>query len=175
VRKLILLFLLPLAGCWEGDSFYTASDSRPALPPGTYRVVPDDHSAKPETVKVSMLPDGMTAMGDKDSSNAVGFAPLNGSYFVMWMIQDRDRPHEALYALFQSERGHYRLLAPFCDRTKAIAAAAGAEVKTDPKLTTCRFQTRAQLEDAFRHLEGQKVDSVDFIPIRRSSRPSPAL
>jgi hypothetical protein len=170
--RLILLLALPLASCWEGDSFYAASDSRPALPPGTYRAVPSDHPDDANQVRVSIREDGMTSITDRDGDHGVGFAPLGGSYFVMW-YRDEGTSREALYALFQSEPGHYRLLVPICDKTRAIAAAAGAQIMPDPKLVTCRFQTRAQLEDGLRHLEGQEIDSVDFIPAKSSVAPRP--
>ena len=163
MRRLILLLVLPLAACWEGDSFYTASDSRPALPPGAYRAVPADKPSEAKSVQVSMLPNGMTSMVGDGGNNAVGFAPLGGSFFTMW-FQHSDGGREALYALFQADRGHYRLIVPFCERTAAIASAAGAQIVKDPKMTTCRFQTRAQLEDGLRHLEGRQQDVVDFIP-----------
>ena len=165
--RLIVLLVLPLAACWAGDSFYVASDSRPALPPGDYRAIPSDKPADAQLVRVSIRSDGMTTITDRDGDHIMGFAPLGGVYFAMWYRDDASS-REAVYALFQSERGHYRLLIPICDRTRAIAAAAGAQVVTDPKLTTCQFKTRAQLEDGLRHLEGTNLDSVDFIPAAKS-------
>jgi len=171
VRRLILLLALPLAACWAGDSFYAASDSQPALPPGTYRAIPSDRPAEANLVRVSIRGDGMTTITDKDGDHALGFSPLGGPYFVMWYREDEHRP-EALYALFQNERHRYRLLVPFCDKTKAIAAAAGAQVVIDPKLTTCQFKTRAQLENGLRRLEGTKLDSVEFVPVAKPRRHS---
>jgi hypothetical protein len=131
-----------------------------------YRLLPPDHS-KPETVKVSALPNGMTSFdNDKDSGNVAGFVPLGGSYFVMW-LQDEERSHDTPYMLFQSENGHYRMTLPLCTETRDIAVAAGAQVLTDPKITTCRFSTRAQLEDGLRRLENRKLDSAELIPIGR--------
>ena len=172
MRKLILILALPLAACWEGDSFYAASDSRPALPPGTYRAVPSEQPQDAEQVRVSIREDGMTSITDRDGDHRIGFAPLDGSYFVMW-YRDEGSSHEAVYALFQRDQGHYRLRVPICDKTRVIAAAAGAQVVTDPKLTTCHFQTRDQLEDGLRHLEGQEIASVDFIPTKSSVAPRP--
>lgn len=167
MRRLILLLALPLAGCWEGGIFYAASESRPALPPGVYQIVPTDDPADTGTAQVSMLNNGMTQIGDEKGTNVVGFAPLGGSYFVMWLPQQEQS--WALYALFQTEAGRYRFVVPFCDKTKAIAAAAGAKVAPDPKIPICRFRTRAQLEDGLRHLEGRKIDSIEFIPMAATS------
>jgi hypothetical protein len=162
VRRLIALLALSLSACWGGATFYTASDARPALPAGTYRAVPSD--GKPaETVRVSIRADGMTSIAGKDDGDLVGFASLGGSDFAMW-YPDPDDSKSAVYGLFRAEGGHYRLTVPFCERTTAIATAAGATVVKDPKMTTCAFQTRAQLEDGLRHLEGQTGDVVEFIP-----------
>jgi hypothetical protein len=169
VRLLILLLALPLAACWTGDSFYAASDSRPALPPGDYKSVPSDKPADAQLVRVTIRGDGMTSIADRDGDHIMGFAPLGGSYFVLWYRDDENK-QATLYALFQSERGHFRVLVPFCDKTRAVAVAAGAQVVTDPKLTTCTFKTRAQLEDGLRRLEGQNIDAVDFIPTRRPGK-----
>ena len=171
MRRLILLLLaLSLSGCWEGDNFYTASDSRPALPPGDYRAVPSDKPAEAQLIRVSTRDDGMTSITDRDGDHIMGFAPLGGSYFATWYRED-ESGKGAVYALLQSERGHYRLFIPICDKTRAIAAAAGAQIVTDPKVTTCAFKTRAQLEDGLRRLEGQNIDSVEFIATRRSAKP----
>jgi hypothetical protein len=169
--RLIVLLVLPLSACWAGDSFYVASDSRPALPAGEYRAIPSDKPADAQLVRVSMRSDGMSTIKDRDGDHVLGFAPLGGSYFAMWYRGDGSS-REALYALFQSEPGHYRLLVPFCNKTSAIAVAAGAQVVADPKLMTCQFKTRAQLEDGLRGLEGTKLDSVDFIPSAKSRQRS---
>ncbi|HEX4738182.1 MAG TPA: hypothetical protein VH331_11540 [Allosphingosinicella sp.] len=163
MRRLILLLVLPLAGCWEGGVFYAASESLPALPPGTYRSIPSDHPEDAKIVRVSIRKDGMTTIVDKEATNTLGFAPLGGAYFVMW-LPDEERD-QAVYALFERKQGRYRILVPICDRTKAIATAAGATVAIDPKVTTCRFKTRPQLEDGLRHLEGREMDSVELIPM----------
>ena len=169
--RLILLFALPLGSCWGGQTFYTASEARPALPPGVYRAVPLDQSEKPETVRVSILGNGMTSIAGKGDANVVGFVPLDPSYFVMWQPDAEGGPG-AIYALLHAERGHYRLIIPFCERTLAIATAAGAELTKDPKIKVCSFKTRAQLEDGLRHLEGLKRDAVDFLPTA-DNRPAP--
>jgi hypothetical protein len=172
LRLLVLLLALPLAACWTGDSFYAASDSRPALPPGDYKSVPTDRPADAQLVRVSIRGDGMTAITDRDGDHIMGFAPLGGPYFAMWFREDESK-QETLYALFQAEGGRYRALIPFCDKTRDVAVAAGAQVVIDPKLTTCAFKTRAQLEDGLRRLEAQEIDAVDFIPTRRPGKPRP--
>jgi hypothetical protein len=63
------------------------------------------------------------------------------------------------------------MILPVCKETKDIALAAGAQVVTDPKITTCRFATRAQLEDGLRRLENQKIDAAELIPIGRPAAP----
>jgi hypothetical protein len=172
-RSLVFLLLLPLAACWEGDRFYALAEARPALPAGTYRLVPPDRSP-PETIRVAILPNGMTSLDDdKHSGIVAGFAPLGGSYFVMW-LQNQESDHDTPYMLFQSEDGHYRLTLPACTETRDIALAAGAQVVVDPKVTTCRFATRAQLEDGLRRLEVRKLDAAELIPVgRRGSHPRP--
>jgi hypothetical protein len=175
-RRAILLLVLPLAACWEGDNFYAIAETRPALPAGTYRFVPPGNSA-PETLKVSILPNGMTSLvDDKQSGSIAGFAPLGGSYFVMW-LQDAERSHDTPYMLFQSENGHYRVILPVCTETRDIAVAAGAQVITDPKITTCRFATRAQLEDGLRRLESRNLEAAELIAMSRGAatpmRPDP--
>jgi hypothetical protein len=168
--RLIVLLIVPLASCWGGLTFYTASEARPALPPGVYRAVPADEPKQAETVRVSILGNGMTSIAGKGDANVVGFVRLDPSYFVMWQ-PDADGGPGAIYALLHAERAHYRLIIPFCERTMAIATAAGAELTKDPKIKVCSFKTRAQLEDGLRHLEGQKQDAVDFLPLAPNRAP----
>jgi hypothetical protein len=160
----ILLLALPLASCWGGQTFYTPSETRPALPPGVYRAVPVDEPKQAETVRVSILGNGMTSIAGKGDANVVGFVPLDASYFVMWQPDAEGGPG-AIYALLHAERGHYRLIIPFCEKTMPIAMAAGAEVTKDPKVKVCSFKTRAQLEDGLRHLEAEKRNAVDLLPM----------
>jgi hypothetical protein len=169
IRALIFLLALPLAACWGGAVFYSASDARPALPPGVYRTLPSSEPDQAETVRVSIRADGMTRIVGK-GDEIVGFAPLGGPYFAMWSVE-REDGNSAIYALFEAKQGHYRLIIPFCERTTAIAAAAGARIVKDPKTTLCTFETRAQLEDGLRHLEGQTQDLVDFLPVAANSLP----
>jgi hypothetical protein len=146
------------------------SETRPALPPGVYRAVPLDEPKQAETVRVSILGNGMTSIAGKGDANVVGFVPLDASYFVMWQPDAEGGPG-AIYALLHAERGHYRLIIPVCESTMAVAVAAGAEVTKDPKVKVCSFKTRAQLEEGLRHLEAEQRNVVDFLPLAPNRAP----
>lgn len=170
LRSALLLFaLVPLAGCWMGGHFYTAAESRPAIAPGVYRVSGGDPRRGP--VRVSLRPDGLTriaAVDGKEAPSVMGFAPLDGSgrRFVMWQ-QEEDAGSEAdgvAYGLIERQGRSYLLLLPVCERSRAVAVAAGATVSAEPKVTICLFPDRAKLEAALRAVKPDQGERVRLTP-----------
>ena len=75
LRFLILAAALMLTGCWMGDGLYSSDDARQPIPAGIYRATAPDE--KPHLERVTLLPNGMTTIGDEDGKNLYGFAPLD--------------------------------------------------------------------------------------------------
>jgi hypothetical protein len=168
---LAALAALLLSGCWLGDSFYTASDARPAIPAGNYRGVNSNGDPAP-AIAVAILPDGMTriARGPDQPPMVVGFAPLDdsGRNFVTWAAETSipgRTGNGSLYGLLQrADNGDFLYHVPVCEDSEAAARAAGAAVEAPadgPK--TCRFPDRARLENALRQLRPDPADDSKII------------
>jgi hypothetical protein len=183
---LIALLSLALGSCWFGDRLYADSDARSALVPGFYRV--SAPGEKPGEVRISILPNGLTQMADSDGSGAdiYGFAPLDPQRgtFVGWHGDDKgsgSAEGKQLYLLGQRRNdGSFVIYVPFCDGAEAqIARRTGASIEGDGKPgnpETCRFRSRAALENALRQLRptDQKrmmtlvLDRADRLTLRRA-------
>jgi hypothetical protein len=166
-----LCLLLALAGCWTGDAFYTAAESRPALPAGDYATT----SVTPEEtgrVRVSIRRDSMTLITpigadgapDPGDSIVLGFAPLGGDRFAAWLtdVDGRNLAGDTVpYGLLRrGEGGEFRLIVPACTGNEA-----GAAVIRDAETIICHFATRAALEAALRALgEGGHVIRLTPLP-----------
>jgi len=158
MRKLIAAaFALLLSGCWMGSNLYSASDARPAMPPGLYRL--EGIESENPTGRVLNLPNGMTQFGDGDERLLIGFVPLDaeGRIFASWVPDHAvDRAAEPVVIFNLVERlgdDVYIFYLPTCDgEDREIARAAGAVVELGPSVTTCTFDSRASLEDALRRL-----------------------
>ena len=159
-RLLAVLPALLLAGCFTGGPFYSASDSRPPLPDGRYRL--GGAGATSDTVAaLSRRPDGMVDVrhvGSDDPPSRVGFVPLdtNGRRFAVWAEPQR-RAASLLssgYGLLERRAdGGWTLHAVHCDGIEALAAAAGAQVEHGPLGAFCNFPNRDSLERALRRID----------------------
>lgn len=150
---------LLLAGCWEGESLYSAADARPAIAPGLYRTVSESGEVSPSVLRISALPDGMTRVqavpgGDTDFLT-IGLAPLDaeGRAFAAWTRPEGvERGNATAYGLLRrGDAGSYLYIVPMCGRTLGIAVAAGASPHGRDALA-CRFTSRASIEAALRNL-----------------------
>jgi hypothetical protein len=156
VRFSILAAGLLLAGCWMGDGLYSSSDARQPIPAGIYRAIARDE--KPHLERVTLLPSGMTTIGDEDGNSVYGFAPLDrdNRRFVAWYHKGDDPSDDRaqLYMLLERRSpDEFVLFLPQCDGAAGdIARRAGATVEQGTT-KTCLFQTRASLEAAMRRVE----------------------
>src|SRR4051794_37984769 len=82
--------MLSLARCWVGDGLYSRSDARQPIPAGIYRTSSGEERVRIE--KVTLLPNGLTEIGDGDGKGFYGFAPLDreNRRFVTWYRKDQE-------------------------------------------------------------------------------------
>ena len=157
---LLALACLTLTGCWYGIGLFSASDSRPVIPAGDYLATAKDEPTR--TMRVSILPDGLTQFDGGEKKETYGFSPLDpasGSY-VMWLSVKNEDPKASdepgeyqIYLLMVRVRaGEYRIYPPDCkDADSEVARANGATIDPGPS-SSCHFTTRASLEAALRQL-----------------------
>ena len=156
MRFLILAAALMLTGCWMGDGLYSSGDARQAIPAGIYRATARDE--KPHLERVTLLPNGMTTIGDEDGNNLYGFAPLDSDNrrFVAWYRKDEASPDDRaqLYMLLERRSANEFVFSfPQCNGAlREIAQGAGATVEKST-VDTCLFPTRASVEAAMRQVQ----------------------
>jgi hypothetical protein len=156
MRRLILLAALLLSGCWVGDGLYRSSDARQPIAAGIYRMTNGEDRIQIE--KVSLLPDGLTQIGDGDGKGFYGFAPLDdqNKRFVVWFRKDEETSEDRGQVYMLMERrsaGEFALYLPECKGELAeIARKAGAKIE-ESAADTCEFPTRASLETAMRQVQ----------------------
>src|SRR5436190_15826874 len=155
MRFLLLVALLLLSGCWVGDGLYSSGDARQPIPAGIYRMTNGDEMNRVE--KVTLLPGGLTEIGDGDGKGFYGFAPLDkeNRRFVTWFRKDEETPEDRgqLYMLLERRSAdEFVLYLPECkDELADIARKAGAKIEQG-SADTCEFPTRASLESAMRQV-----------------------
>lgn len=156
MRFLVLVAALLLTSCWMGDGLYSSDDARQPIPAGIYRVTA--RNEKPHIEKVTLLPNGMTTIGDEDGKNLYGFAPLDSGNrrFVAWESKDDDSPEDRaqLYTLLERRSAdEFVLFLPQCTGALGeIARRAGATIEKGT-VDACLFRTRASLESAMRQVQ----------------------
>ena len=155
MRMLILAAALLLTGCWAGDRLYSSRDARQPISAGIYRTSNGDDRVRIE--KVTLLPDGLTEIGDGDGKGLYGFVPLDkeNRRFVAWFRKDEEtaQDHVQLYMLLERRSAdEFVLYVPECkDELAEIARKAGATIEQGSS-DTCHFLTRASLETAMRQV-----------------------
>ena len=169
-RLLIALLPFCLTGCWTGFNLYSASDARPAIPPGVYRA--NTEEAADKVYRVSVLPNGMTRFDGGEKNLTYGFAPLDRSTFVAWMQLDGEPPavaekHEPnqIYGLMVHQPDDaFVIYAPSCsDAAGNVAKRSGAAIESGTP-PSCNFTSRASLERALHEVPR---DDADALTLRR--------
>lgn len=154
-RLLLFTAALLLTGCWMGDGLYASRDARQPIPAGVYRTITDE---KTEVEKVTLLPSGLTEIGNGDGKGLYGFAPLDkeNRRFVAWFRKDEEtaEDHAQLYMLLERRSAdEFALYVPECkDELAEIARKAGAKIEEGSN-ATCIFPTRVSLETAMRQVQ----------------------
>lgn len=188
LATLALLLLLP--GCWFGGDFYAASDLRPALPPGRYRVEPltprPGEEDQEKILIVSIRSDGFTEFlplerdgrEDRSETAVAGFVPVDetGTVFAAWFELPPGgattqsgvvgSPDLRPYALLRPDPdGGYRFLILSCPGPiEAVARAAGAR-PSELTPSVCIFPDRASLEAGLRNVPADFDDGLRFVPV----------
>ena len=139
-----------LTGCWTGGHWYAASDSRPVLPDGRYRLVTDEMPGKGDVLSIHRRPDGATAIEGGDNPLIAVLVPLGGASphrHVVQLQRDDGVARRALFILLDDSGGRYRLALLPCSGSRAEAArASGGSIARDPQsAATCNFGTREAL------------------------------
>ena len=155
MRFLVLVAALLLTSCWMGDGLYSNDDARQPIGAGIYRTTSGEDRIKIE--KVTLLPNGLTQIGDGDGKGFYGFAPLDkeNRRFVAWLRKDEETPEDRgqFYMLLDRRSAdEFVLYLPECKGELAeLARRAGATIE---KGTTdvCHFLTRSSLETAMRQV-----------------------
>ncbi|HYI47205.1 MAG TPA: hypothetical protein VEX35_01960 [Allosphingosinicella sp.] len=173
---------LLLAGCWEGESLHSAADARPAIEPGLYRTVSETGEVSPSVLRISTQADGMTRFqavpGGENEWMTIGFAPLDpeGRAFAAWTVPGGiiEGGSAVTYGLLRrGGDGSYVYIVPMCDRSAAIAGAAGGGLE-GRDAPVCRFTSRASIEAALRALpaDAQALGEVVRL-VRADPAPNP--
>jgi hypothetical protein len=122
--------------------------------------------------RVSRRSDGMTQFDGDDGKLIVGFAPLEADrgVFVAWEQAERDSKEaddNQTYALLVAQTdGAFLVYAPSCkDDQEAVARDSGATVASGI-FATCRFPSRARLEQALRRLSRDDNSAMRLVRIR---------
>ena len=155
MRFLVLVAALLLTSCWMGDGLYSNRDARQPIPAGIYRTSSGDDRIQIE--KITLLPNGLTQIGDGDGKGFYGFAPLDkeNRRFLAWFRKDEETPQDrAQFYMLLDRRSadEFVLYLPECKAELAeLARKAGATIE---KGTTdvCHFVTRSSLETAMRQV-----------------------
>lgn len=168
---LVLAAALSLSGCWTGLELFSASDARPALPPGLYRA--SSRGDADRIYRVSIMPNGRTRFDGGEKIEVYGFAPLgpNSDEYAAWLEIEADPsgrhvPDEVnqIYGLLVRNRdGTFSVYLPDCsEATAEIARRNGATVAN----SECRFRSRAALAAALRELPRDKEKALELQPVR---------
>jgi hypothetical protein len=156
MRFLVLAAALLLTSCWVGDGLYSNGDARQPIPAGIYRTTSGEDRIKIE--KVTLLPNGLTQIGDGDGKGFYGFAPLDkdNRRFVAWFRKDEETPEDrAQFYMLLDRRSadEFILYLPECKGELAeLARKAGATIEEGTP-DVCHFLTRAGLENAMRQVQ----------------------
>jgi hypothetical protein len=173
------LLALLLAGCWAGKPFYSKSELEAPIAPGLYRTIEEASSSEHGRYRISVRPDGYTALKRADSAEAelAGFAALPGAdgTFVAWFEESSGRPvgvdEGTTYGLLQRQGAGYVLSFPVCSETRALAEAAGGSFKADPKVPMCLFPDRASLEAGLRRVAAEgPLEKLRLVPVGKDTR-----
>ena len=155
MRFLVLVSALLLTSCWMGDGLYSNRDARQPIPAGIYRTSSGDDRIQIE--KVTLLPNGLTQIGDGDGKGFYGFASLDkeNRRFVAWFRKDEETPQDRgqVYMLLDRRSANeFVLYLPECKGELAeLARNAGATIE-EGTTDVCHFLTRSSLETAMRQV-----------------------
>jgi hypothetical protein len=155
MRFLVLVAALLLTSCWVGDGLYSNGDARQPIPAGIYRTTSGEDRTQIE--KVTLLPNGLTQIGDGDGKGFYGFVPLGNENqrFVAWFRKDEETPQDRgqVYMLLERRSAEeFVIYLPECKGDLAeIARKAGATLE-EGTTDVCHFATRSSLETAMRQV-----------------------
>ena len=188
MRRLgFLALIIPLSGCWAGDSFYAASEGVAAIPAGKYRVhnsydptatgidIERQDREFAERINISYGADGRAIIegyegGDESKSTLVKLGDQPGLYLVQTDFgASIQKVGSAFYALVNLTPNGYLLAIPKCDQKRAKfydrAIVSGLLVGKP----VCKFNTRAELETAMLDYAKDPISWTEYRRVKKRS------
>jgi hypothetical protein len=182
---LSLALIVPLAGCWSGNSFYALSEGVQAIPAGRYEVVEvrgpltkSNDASYGERIKISYKADGRAVIegaegGDSDNSLLVKLGEQPGLYVVQAELGAKiPKIGSSLYALVNLTPGGYQIAVPKCDQKRAAfwdKAIVGGLLGGKP---VCKFSTRAAFETAMLDYAKDPIGWTEYRLVKRRKQPA---
>jgi hypothetical protein len=179
----LIALILPLSGCWSGDSFYAISESVAAIPAGKYAVYnihgprsKDDEATSNERIKISYTADGHAVLegndsGDTNSAILAKLGPKPGLYVVQTDLgAPLPKIGSSVYALVNLTPDGYQLSIPRCDQKRAAfwdrAIVSGLLVGKP----VCKFSSRATLEAALLDYAKDPIGWTEYRLVKKRVR-----
>ena len=182
-----LALILPLSGCWSGDSFYAATEGVAAIPAGKYRVYDsydptathielDRQDAEyAERITISYDKDGQAIVdgfegGEASKSTLVKLGDQPGLYVVQADFgASVPKIGSSLYALISLTPNGYQIAIPKCDQKRAKfydrAIISGLLVGKP----VCKFNSRAEFETAMLEYAKDPISWTEYRRVKRLS------
>ena len=184
-RLVFLALIVPLSGCWSGDSFYAASEGVAAIPAGKYRIYDSyDPTATrydqerqdrefAERLTIFYGDDGRAIVkgvegGESSNSTFVKLGDQPGLYVVQADFgASIPKIGSALYALISLTPNGYQIAIPKCDQKRAKfydrAIVSGLLVGKP----VCRFKSRTEFETAMLDYAKDPISWTEYCRVKR--------
>jgi hypothetical protein len=176
----LLLLVLPLSGCWSGESFYATAEGVAAIPAGKYDIVysNDPNDQRDETlysdrIKISYDNEGRavvdgTEAGDSNSAILVKLGEQPNLFVVQSDLgASIPKVGSSLYALINVTPDGYQITVPRCDQKRAAfydrAVVSGVLVGKP----VCKFKTRADFETAMLEYAKDPISWTEYRRVRK--------
>ncbi len=156
-----LLLVLPLSGCWSGESFYATTEGVAAIPAGKYDIVYStdpteqrDDTLYSDRIKIAYDKEGRavvdgTEAGDSNSAILVKLGEQPNLYVVQSDLgASIPKVGSSLYALVNLTPEGYQIAVPRCDQKRADFYNAAIISGILVGRPVCKFKTRADFETA---------------------------
>lgn len=186
-RFILLALIVPLSGCWSGDSFYTASEGVAAIPAGKYRVYDSynptvtrykterEDNEFAERLTISYGDDGRAIVEGVDGSESSNSTLVKlGDQPGLYVVQadfgaSIPKIGSSLYALINLTPNGYQIAIPKCDQKRAKfydrAIISGLLVGKP----VCKFNSRAEFETAMLDYAKDPISWTEYRRVRRRS------
>jgi hypothetical protein len=183
-----LALIMPLSGCWSGDSFYAASEGVAAIPAGKYRVyntydptatridIERQDREFAERLTISYGDDNRAIVeglegGESNNSTLVKLGDQPGLYVVQADFgASIQKIGSSIYALVNLTPNGYLLAVPKCDQKRAKfydrAIVSGLLVGKP----VCKFNTRGELETAMLDYAKDPISWTEYRRVKKRQK-----